>query len=177
MVHITPESKIGDLLESYPELEKTLMSLSPAFKKLSNPILRRTVAKVATLRQVAQIGNIPLTKLINDLREAVGQDGGDGYDDSVSVGSNPPDWFDRKLIARSFDARPVIEEGRNPMGEFFKILGEVDEHQICELLTTFVPAPLIELARSKKYSSWTEKHEEEKFSTYFIYKQENGGKQ
>ena len=48
------------LLEHCPELEDELLALSPAFAKLKNPILRRTVAKVATLCQAAGTGEIPV---------------------------------------------------------------------------------------------------------------------
>ena len=41
---ITPETKVGELLTHYPELEELLLQFSPAFATLKNPILRRTVA-------------------------------------------------------------------------------------------------------------------------------------
>ena len=44
---ISPKTKVGELLDAYPELESVLMEMSPAFEKLKNPILRRTVARVA----------------------------------------------------------------------------------------------------------------------------------
>ncbi|MCP4310925.1 MAG: DUF1858 domain-containing protein, partial [Bacteroidetes bacterium] len=34
---ITPKTRVGELLDAYPELEQVLMGLSPAFKKLKNP--------------------------------------------------------------------------------------------------------------------------------------------
>ena len=45
---ISPKTKVGELLDVYPELEPVLMSMSPAFEKLRNPVLRKTVARVAT---------------------------------------------------------------------------------------------------------------------------------
>ncbi|MHC4830644.1 MAG: DUF1858 domain-containing protein [Planctomycetota bacterium] len=42
---ITPETKVAQLLQHYPELEETLIAMAPAFKKLRNPVLRRSVAK------------------------------------------------------------------------------------------------------------------------------------
>jgi hypothetical protein len=45
---ITPQTKVGELLDAYPELESILFELSPAFAKLKNPILRKTVARIAT---------------------------------------------------------------------------------------------------------------------------------
>ena len=53
---ISPKTKVGELLDAYPELEQLLMAMSPAFEKLKNPVLRRTVAKVATLQQISVAG-------------------------------------------------------------------------------------------------------------------------
>lgn len=70
--NITPDSRVGDLLERWPHLEAVLIDLSPRYRALKNPVLRRTVAKVATLRQVAAVGGVPLATLIERLREAAG---------------------------------------------------------------------------------------------------------
>ncbi len=69
---IGPETKVGELLRRHPELEETLIRLSPEFQRLKNPVLRATVAKVATLRQVAQVGGLDPEALIKTLREAAG---------------------------------------------------------------------------------------------------------
>ncbi len=69
---ITPESRLGDLLERWPGLEVVLIELSPHFRALSNPVLRRTVAKVATLRQVSTVSGVPLGTLIERLRAEAG---------------------------------------------------------------------------------------------------------
>ncbi|PKK83651.1 MAG: hypothetical protein CVT49_07620 [candidate division Zixibacteria bacterium HGW-Zixibacteria-1] len=166
--YITPDSKVGALLEYFPELENVLMEMSPSFRKLRNPVLRRTVAKVATLRQVAKIGNISLSKMINELRTAAGQSTGDAFENDEITTDARPEWFNEGKVVKSFDARSTIEAGRNPMGEFFKVLGEVEGGKICELITPFVPAPLIELARGKGYRVWSRQTAEEKFGTYFI---------
>lgn len=49
---ITPKTRVGDLLEVYPSLEPVLMDLAPVFKKLQNPVLRRTVGKVAGQEEI-----------------------------------------------------------------------------------------------------------------------------
>lgn len=71
---ITPETRLAALLEALPELEETLYALSPTYKKLKNPVLRKTVGRVATLRQVARVGDVPLGRLINTLRAAAGME-------------------------------------------------------------------------------------------------------
>ena len=65
---ITPKTKVLELIETYPELEDVLIQYAPAFKNLKNPVLRRTVAKIATLQQAASIGGVKTEELINRLQ-------------------------------------------------------------------------------------------------------------
>jgi hypothetical protein len=69
---ITPDSRLGELLERWPALEDVLVQLSPHFRALRNPVLRRTVAKVATLRQVSSVSGVALGVLIERLRAGAG---------------------------------------------------------------------------------------------------------
>jgi ABC-type thiamine transport system ATPase subunit len=69
---ITPETQVAELLERWPALEPVLVSISPHFEALRHPVLRRTVAKVATLRHAAQVSGVPLVDLVTRLREAAG---------------------------------------------------------------------------------------------------------
>jgi hypothetical protein len=109
---ITPEIRLSELLERYPQLEQTLLDHSSAFAKLKNPLLRRTVAKVATLQQVAQVGGVPLAQLINQLRAAVGQRESDF---SESQSDSRPDWLHSHAVTASLDARPMLEAGEHPL--------------------------------------------------------------
>lgn len=70
---ITPDTKVGELLTHYPELEESLLQFSPAFAALKNPVLRRTVAQVTSLRQAAKVGNANIVEMVDTLRQAVGQ--------------------------------------------------------------------------------------------------------
>ena len=164
---ITPETKIGAVLDHYPQLEKMLIEMAPTFKKLRNPILRKTVAKVATLRQVAQIGNVPLGKLINQLRSAVGQTADFEAGSEAREASVPPDWFDPSRIVKSLDARLIIEAGQQPMSQVLDELKVIKPGEIYELITPFIPAPLIDIAKKKEYQTWSQQVEPDVFQTYF----------
>ena len=43
---IIPQTRVGEFLEYYPELEELLTSHSPAFQKLQSPVMRRTIGRV-----------------------------------------------------------------------------------------------------------------------------------
>ena len=53
---IAPKTKVAELIDAYPQLEGVLIDYVPAFEKLRNPLLRRTVARITTLQQAATIG-------------------------------------------------------------------------------------------------------------------------
>ena len=106
---ITPKTRVGELLDSYPELESVLLELSPAFKKLKNPVLRKTVGKVATLQQAASLGNIPVTEVINTLRTEVGQQLFESADSGDEINYEKPGWFDPGKVSVTFNASPLID--------------------------------------------------------------------
>jgi len=164
---ITPKTRVGELLDAYPELESVLLELSPAFKKLKNPVLRKTVAKVATLQQAASLGNIPVTEVINTLRSELGQQLFEGEISGDDINYEKPGWFDPTKVSVSFDASPLIDSGQNPMQEVFSHLEKTTAGEIFLLITPFVPAPIIELISKKGYSHYCLKSDQGSCSTYF----------
>ncbi|GAB4370897.1 MAG: hypothetical protein Kow0042_13330 [Calditrichia bacterium] len=167
-VNITPETKIGILLQDYPQLEHVLLEISPAFKKLRNPLLRKTIGRVASLRQVAEIGRVSLGNLINHLRQAVGQ--GEWTDQNQAEASavdQRPAWVDLQKVVKTLDARPLLEAGEHPVGQVMQELETLATDQLFVLITPFIPSPLIDLAKNKGYRAWTVQEGEELFRTYF----------
>jgi uncharacterized protein (DUF2249 family) len=165
---ITPETKVGELLERYPHLEEVLINLSPTYKALKNPVLRRTVAKVATLHQVSKVGNIPIGRLVESLRSAAGQGGGPILDDpTLDEDATLPAWVKSEAVARSLDAREMIQAGSHPMPQVMRDLGALNQGEWYELVTPFVPAPLIELAAQKGFEAWSSREGDETVRTWF----------
>lgn len=165
---ITPDTKIGDLLETWPHLEATLVELSPTFAKLRNPVLRRTVAKVATVRQAAVVGGVALGKMINTLRAAAGLEAAEeAAADTGDTAAGRPDWAVDERVAASLDARPLLERGEHPMAEVLGALDRLKAGEVFLLVTPFSPAPLIDMAARRGFRSWTRRDGEDHFSTWF----------
>jgi len=164
---ITPETKIGAMLEKFPQLENILIEMAPEFKKLRNPILRKTIAKVASLRQIAALGKISLPEMINRLREEAGLQGNFDVDEAVEIVSKEaPAWFSPSRIVRSFDARPMLESGEQPIQRVFNECRNLKDGEIYELITPFLPAPLIDGAKEKGYLAWAREEGKGVFQTY-----------
>lgn len=145
---INPETKIGALLEAYPELEQTLAECAPAFARLKNPILRRTVARVATLEQAARIGGISVRELVRRLRAAAGQSASEEASGEEPARDGPtPDWVVPERVRARFDADAMLATGEHPIGRVRRSVSALEPGEIVELMSSFRPEPLIETFR------------------------------
>lgn len=162
---ITPETKVGELLEAFPSLEKKLIEVAPQFNKLKNPVLRKTIAKIATLRQAALIGNVKLTDLINLLREEVGQKLENIVEDAKVSDENISDLIKGKKIV-TYDARIDLENGEHPLNKVMSDLNDLKADEMYLLITPFLPAPLIEVVKAKGFKTKTESKSVKEIKTY-----------
>ncbi len=179
-IMITPQTKVGAFLDAYPELEDVLIDMAPSFKKLKNPVLRKSIAKIASLEQAAAIGDIPIDTLINKLRGLAGQDelvitGCDHehttkYNTTNPDSSNQPEWLDRQKIVKSYDAREEIMQGGHPLVTVMREIVGLVQGDIYEFTTPFLPAPLIDKVTEQGFESWTKRENESLFINYFIKK-------
>jgi hypothetical protein len=153
---ISPRTKVGELLDAYPELEPVLMAMSPAFEKLKNPILRKTVAKVATLQQVSVVGGVNIDEMVRLLRMEAGQgEAESGHYNKEYQPLNTPEWFDSSCITVRFDATPIINSGDSPMKEIIQKANLLNHGEIFELQTPFTPAPIIDILKTNKFKTHT----------------------
>jgi hypothetical protein len=152
-VPINPDTKIGELLDGYPGIEQKLIEWVPAFEKLRNPILRKTVAKVATLEQAARIGGVSVRELVRKLRDATGQ--GDMVKAPAATAllpvlddgpaDTPPAWLNDALVKENLDADTMLETREHPVGRIRSFIATAAAGDILRLTSSFRPAPLIDM--------------------------------
>jgi len=154
---ILPSTRVGALLDRYPQLEDVLIGLAPPFKKLKNPLLRKGVARVASLQHAAVVGGISAGELVNRLRAAVGQIAIAPEDFSVvsSFFGDEPDWFDAAKIVASIDER-TADPDKMPIANVLQAAARLRSAEIIELITTFVPAPGIDILKKKGFLVWSQ---------------------
>ncbi len=157
-MNIDPESRIGDLLDAFPEAETALIAIAPKFKALKNPVLRRTVAKVATLEQAARVADMPVNELVQSLRQALGQDAGDmEAGGSVAAGDgDAPAWI-ADGAKHEFDADAMLARGETPVGKVSEALAGMAAGEMLLVRSTFQVAPLIDTMRGKGHEVFTRK--------------------
>ncbi len=167
-VDILPATKVAHLLNAYPDLERVLIELSPAFQKLKNPLLRKTVAKLATLAQAAKIGKIPIQDLINTLREKAGLEPITVEVDDAIMVPDPPEWFKSGKIVKTLDGRPLLDAGEFPLKNVLDDLKSIQPGEMYEFIAPFLPAPLIEKITQKGYLCWARQEDDKETCSVFF---------
>ncbi len=150
-LEINKFTKLGELFKAYPQTEETLKSLSPLYKNLENPILRKTVMKIATLEKVAQVGGLKVTDVVNVLRQNVGQPPLQAEEaPQVEANHDVPGWAAGKpeLVV---DGVEMLNRGEHPLGLVMQTMQRLEAGKFILLKTNFEPAPLIEKMNDAGY--------------------------
>jgi hypothetical protein len=163
---IAPKTKVAELLDAYPQLAQVLVDYVPAFEKLRNPVLRKTVARITTLQQAAAIGGVRVEDLINRLRKEVGQDYFSGTA-AVAYTTERPGWFSETRVVAELDAKGMLAAGEQPVNQVIADLRALGQGDIFKLVAPFMPAPLVDKASSLGISHWVTGGEDQEFIIYF----------
>jgi len=163
---ITPKTKVAELIDAYPQLEQLLIDYVPAFEKLRNPLLRKTVARITTLQQAAAIGGVKVEELINHLRKEVGQELLAGAAASAYT-TEQPGWFSDARIAAELDARGMLAAGEHPVTQVMADLNALGQGDVYKLTAPFMPAPLVDKASSLGISHWVTQKDDQEVVIYF----------
>lgn len=165
---ITPKTKIYDLLEAYPQLENTLISAAPEFKKLKNPVLKKTITRITNIEQAATIGRLKTEDLVNRLRKEAGQETVGQMDDSgEKYNTVCPEWFNQENISNTIDIRDMLHAGEQPVHEVLSTIKKLGENEILKIIAPFIPAPLIDKSASLGYRHWIDEKSKDEYWIYF----------
>lgn len=68
---LSPKTKVNDLINEYSFIKEFLKELNPHFKALDNPLMRKTLGRVATLGKVAMIGGVEVGELLTRIADEI----------------------------------------------------------------------------------------------------------
>lgn len=164
---ITPKTKIYDLLEAFPELEDTLIALAPEFRKLKNPVLRKTIARITNIGQAAVVGGLNVEEMVNRLREKAGQGTVSILDEGEQkYTTSRPSWFSEEALVSTIDIREMLNRGEQPVHEVLAAAKHLEKDQILLIIAPFIPAPLLDKTLSLGYLHWVEDAGDGSFRVY-----------
>lgn len=161
-MEITSQSKLFDVLEAYPFLESQIMNIAPPFQNLKTPVLRRTVGKIATLEKVAQVAGMDVSKLVNTLRRAVGQEALAAQAPAPLTVVIPrleddPEW----IIGEpqfTVNGTEMLQRGEVPLAKVNELLGQLEAGSYILLVTNFEPTPLLDAVQKQSRKIFHKSH-------------------
>ena len=79
-----------------------------------------------------------------------------------------PNWFSADKIALSIAEDTSENEDKMPLVTMLQRAKQLKKGDIIELVTSFVPAPGIEVLKSKGFSAWTRREGGDQIKSYFL---------
>ncbi|HET7898331.1 MAG TPA: DUF2249 domain-containing protein [Flavisolibacter sp.] len=152
---INAATKIAAILKQDARALEAIVSISPAFEKLRNPLLRKLMAGRTSLATAARIGRCGVEDFYQKL-ERLGftvdrktEEKGEEVNAVPSFLASVPDG---QLIV--LDVRPALAAGSDPLSTILETLKTLQPGQVLKILNTFEPTPLISLLAKKGWQSF-----------------------
>ncbi len=77
-----------------------------------------------------------------------------------------PDWFSEDKVTANYDAREMLAGGGHPVTKVLEDLESFEPGNIYQLVTPFLPSPLLEKVSALGYECWS-KEEDGVYRNYF----------
>jgi uncharacterized protein (DUF2249 family) len=168
---INAQTKIAALLKHHPDALEAIVMLSPDFKKLRNPVLRKLMAGRTTIAMACKIGGCKPEDFFEKLKPfGFEADDSKTVEEEKETGETPiPDFIKEldtsKLIP--LDVRSMLAEGNDPLKLIQQTVKTLQAGQVLKIINTFEPTPLVKLLEKQGFQSYTDFAEEDLVETYF----------
>jgi len=167
---ISSQTKIAALLKHHPDALEAIVSLSPDFKKLRNPILRKLMAGRTSIAMASKIGGCRPEDFFEKLKPY-----GFEAENAPEAGDELPEYpplpqFLRTLPTEQtvdLDVRAMLAGGTDPLKHIQQTVRQLARGQVLKIVNTFEPTPLIRLLEKQGFQSYTDFVGKDWVETYF----------
>jgi len=165
---INGDTKIAALLKANPDALEAIIGISPGFKKLRNPVLRKILAARTSIAMASKIGGCSISDFLHTL-QPLGFEIEDGPISVTNEKNAAPAFFDalKKEDIIELDVRPVIASGKDPLSLIIKQTKSILPGQTLKIINSFEPAPLIAMLEKKGFLAYADVLGEDLVETYF----------
>lgn len=166
--NVTADTTIARALAADPGLVERLAAYHPAFKKLKSPLLRRTMARIATFADAARVAGVPLAALL-DVANGAAPPARTPEEKGEAATAAAPDWvrgLDPGAAAR-LDVRPILGAGEDPFARIMAVVAKLAPGGVLVLEAPFDPAPLRRVLARKGYAEHAERLAADHWRVYF----------
>ncbi len=172
MMTINANTKIASLLKHNSAALEAIVSISPKFTKLRNPILRKVIAARTSISMASKLGGCSVDDFFKKLQPL-----GFEIDQAAVVmkkenENKPVPGFVNigayKMI--ELDVRSVIESGKDPLDIIVKKVKTLETGSVLKIINSFEPTPLMHLLGKQGFESYAETISDDLVNTYFYKK-------
>ncbi len=146
----------------------TIVSISPKFEKLRNPILRKLMASRASIQMACKIASCSVEEFFNKLRPLGFVCSYSNIEEKTKE-NTIPDFI--KLITTTnlieLDVRPILNSGQDPLNQILNTINDANKFDIIKIINSFEPSPLIEVLKKQGFEHYVERISDDQVNTYF----------
>jgi uncharacterized protein (DUF2249 family) len=165
---INANTKIAAIIKHHPAALDAIVSISPKFEKLRNPVLRKLMAGRTSVGMASKIGGCRADDFFTKLQPL-------GFEidraaETVTVEKNAVPDFIASLQPEEIavlDVRPVIAFGDDPLQIILEAIKALQAGEVLKIVNTFEPVPLINLLRKQGFESYVDVINDDLLETYF----------
>ncbi len=169
MKTINGSTKIAVLLKENPDALEAIISISPKFNKLRNPLLRKLMAARTSINMASKVGGCTVNDFFKKLKPL-----GFTIDKNIIADDNSdqkqvPEFVQYITVANivELDVRAEIESGKDPLNLIMKAVKQLQPGQVLKLINSFEPVPLMLLLEKQGFESCAETINDNLVHTFF----------
>jgi uncharacterized protein (DUF2249 family) len=168
---INKQTKISALLNHHPDALETIVKLSPDFRKLRNPVLRKLMAGRTSIAMAAKIGGCRPEDFFEKLKPLGFEINLQTTEAEESSGESRPipafltELKEGELVP--LDVRPMLEDGKDPLRLIQQQVKALKTGQVLKIINSFEPTPLLKLLEKQGFQSYVDHIDENWVETYF----------
>lgn len=169
MIKINANTKIIAILKQHLDALETIISISPKFNKLRNPILRKLIASRTSIAMASKIGGVSINDFFDKLQPLGFEIDRNIVEEKNDEQKSVPDFLKNagQNKITELDVRPVINSGKDPFNLIMQNIKLLESGEILKLINSFEPAPLIPILGKQGFESYVENVSENLVHTYF----------
>lgn len=165
---INANTKIAALIKAHPAALDAIVSITPKFEKLRNPLLRKLMAGRTSIAMASKISGCGLEAFYDKLKPL-----GFEIDNEVAVEEDKPHpvpSFLHKIKEENvvtLDVRPTIESGKDPLKDIMQAVKNIPDGGALKITNSFEPTPLISLLQKQGYQYFVDRADNDVVETWF----------
>ncbi|MEX2572096.1 MAG: DUF2249 domain-containing protein [Gemmatimonadota bacterium] len=178
---IRRDDRVADVISRNGGVLEALVAASPIFQRLRNPLMRRTMGRLATIEQAARVAGLDPDELVSRLNGVMGGSGAaqcqddlhadelDKEDDVTRTDGRLPTALaamgEERIL--DLDVRENLRNGEEPFSRIMAARREVPSGGVLRLRAIFEPVPLYAVMAKQGFAHWTETFADDDWRVWF----------